>query len=243
MQMKDLFDMGSKYLHWKKRYGNGIIKLGIPSGVTQAILSMAMILTQSLTNTFGEQFIAANVIVMRVDGFAMLPNFSFGTALTTYAGQNIGAGNMERVEKGSRQGLALSVIVAAVLVGIILLLGRPLMSIFTNTEELIDLSMQMMRIMAVGYIAIAVIQSLQGIMRGAGDTITPMWLSIIQTIGLRVPLAYLLVNLSKSPEYPIGRQEMIYVSLLLAWLLGALLTTIMYKLGRWKNKGIVGKEE
>ncbi len=243
MQMKDLFDMGSKYLHWKKRYGNGIIKLGIPSGVTQAILSMAMILTQSLTNTFGEQFIAANVIVMRVDGFAMLPNFSFGTALTTYAGQNIGAGNMERVEKGSRQGLALSVIVAAVLVGIILLLGRPLMSIFTNTEELIDLSMQMMRIMAVGYIAMAVIQSLQGIMRGAGDTITPMWLSIIQTIGLRVPLAYLLVNLSKSPEYPIGRQEMIYVSLLLAWLLGALLTTIMYKLGRWKNKGIVGKEE
>ena len=242
MQMTDLFDMGRKYIKWKRRYGAGIIRLGIPSGITQAILSMSMILVQSLTNSFGEQFIAANVIVMRVDSFAMLPNFSFGTALTTYAGQNIGAGDMKRVEQGSRQGLLLSVIVAAVLVAVILLFGRPLMGIFTNTEELVDLSMQMMQILAVGYIAMAVIQSLQGIMRGAGDTMTPMWLSIIQTVGIRCPLAYILVYLSRSAEYPIGRQEMIYVSLLLSWLLGALITAIVYKMGRWKNKSIIGND-
>ena len=67
------------------------IRLGLPSGLTQAIFSMALIIVQSLTNSFGEMFIAANVIVMRVDGFAMMPNFSFGTAMTTYAGQNVGA--------------------------------------------------------------------------------------------------------------------------------------------------------
>ena len=76
-----------------------IVKLGIPSGVTQAIFSSAMIIVQSLTNSFGEMFIAANVIVMRVDGFAMLPNFSFGTAMTTYSGQNVGARKEERINK------------------------------------------------------------------------------------------------------------------------------------------------
>ena len=90
-RMRDLFDMKWSYMRLSKMHTMNIIKLGVPSGVTQAIMSMAMLVVQSLTNSFGEQFIAANVIVMRVDGFAMLPNFSFGTAMTTYAGQNIGA--------------------------------------------------------------------------------------------------------------------------------------------------------
>ena len=74
-KMKDLFDLNRKYLKWNGKYGKNIIRLGVPSGLTQAIFSMAMIIVQSLTNSFGEMFIAANVIVMRVDGFAMLPNF------------------------------------------------------------------------------------------------------------------------------------------------------------------------
>ena len=86
MKMKELFDINAGYMKLKKKYTKKIIWLGLPSGVTQAIFSMAMIVVQSLTNSFGEMFIAANVIVMRVDGFAMMPNFSFGTAMTTYAG-------------------------------------------------------------------------------------------------------------------------------------------------------------
>ena len=235
-KMREYFDMGRKYFRWNKRYGMAIIRLGIPSGITQAILSMSMILVQSLTNSFGEQFIAANVIVMRVDGFAMLPNFSFGTALTTYAGQNFGAGDMKRVERGAKEGLILSLGVSAALVALILLFGRYLMGIFTNTQELIDLSMQMMRILAVGYVAMAVIQSLAGIMRGAGDTVTPMWISIAQQVLVRVPAAYLLCYITRSAEFPIGRQEMIYVSLLLSWLFGAAVTIFFYRKGKWKGK-------
>ena len=91
MRMTEHFDLKLCYLKLKRKHTSKIVQLGLPSGVTQAIFSMAMIVVQSLTNSFGEMFIAANVIVMRVDGFAMMPNFSFGTALTTYAGQNVGA--------------------------------------------------------------------------------------------------------------------------------------------------------
>ena len=86
MRMTDIFDFRPKYLKMKKQYSMEIIRLGLPSGITQAIFSMAMVIVQSLTNSFGEMVIAANVIIMRVDGFAMMPNFSFGTAMTTYAG-------------------------------------------------------------------------------------------------------------------------------------------------------------
>ncbi len=238
MQMKDLFDMNREYLKMTKYHSMSIIRLGVPSGVTQAILSMAMLIVQSLTNSFGEQFIAANVIVMRVDGFAMLPNFSFATAMTTYAGQNVGAGSYDRVVKGAKQGTFMAIGTSAVITALILLFGKPLMGIFTNTESLVILSMNLMRILAVGYIAMAVTQSLSGVMRGAGDTMTPMWISLVTTILVRVPLAYGLVYLSRSAQYPQGRKECIFVSLLISWVIGAFATALFYRRGKWRQTAL-----
>ncbi|MBE6606738.1 MAG: MATE family efflux transporter [Ruminococcaceae bacterium] len=237
-RMKEHFDFGLKYLIPEASYVKTIVKLGLPSGLTQAIFSSAMIIVQSLTNQFGEQFIAANVVIMRVDGFAMMPNFSFGMALTTYAGQNVGAGLYDRVTKGAKQGTLMAVGFSAVITGIILLFGKGLMGIFSETADLVDMSYYLMKILAVGYIAMAVTQSLSGIMRGAGDTVTPMWISLITTVALRVPVAYGISYLTRTPELPFGRYECIQISLLISWVMGAVITAIFYRMGRWKNKAI-----
>lgn len=237
-KMNDVFDFGFKFFKWDSRYAGQIIRLGFPSGITQAIFSMSIVLVQSLTNSFGEQLIAANVIVQRVDGFAVLPIFSFGAALTTYAGQNIGAGRLDRVEKGSRQGLIMSLLFSALIVVVILLFGRGLMSIFTTTEELVDLGMHIMKILAVGYLLMAIIQALTGVMRGAGDTVTPMWISIIETFFLRMPLAYLMVFLTRTELDPLGNRDMIYWSLIIAWAIGAAMSILFYRFGNWRKKGI-----
>ncbi len=237
-QMSALFDLKPCYLKLQKKNTGKIIQLGLPSGITQAILSMAMIVVQSLTNSFGEMFIAANVIVMRVDGFAMMPNFSFGTAMTTYAGQNVGAKMYDRVEKGAKQGTAIAMGISTALTGLILLFGKALMGIFTKTPELVDLSREMMGILAVGYIAMAVTQSLSGVMRGAGDTMTPMWISIATTICIRVPIAYGIAFLTRSEQFPGGRQACIFISLLASWLIGAAITFFFYKRGKWKEKAV-----
>ena len=234
--LKEILDLKPHFMSLKKKYAMSVIRLGLPSGLTQAIFSMAMIVVQALTNSFGEMFIAANVIIMRVDGFAMLPNFSFGTAMTTYAGQNVGARNMERVTKGAKQGTILAVATSATLTGLILIFGKFLMGIFTDTVELVELSRNMMGIIALGYIAMAVTQSLSGVMRGAGDTMTPMWISLFTTIVVRLPIAYGIAWLTRSAELPNGRQECIFISLLCAWLMGALVTTILYLRGGWKKK-------
>ncbi len=237
-RMRDSFDFGLHYLKPVGQHIKTIVRLGLPSGLTQAIFSSAMIVVQSLTNCFGEQFIAANVVIMRVDGFAMMPNFSFGTALTTFAGQNVGAGYYDRVSKGAKQGTLLAVGTSTVITGVILLFGRGLMNIFTDTAELVDLSYRLMMILAVGYIAVAVTQSLSGIMRGAGDTMTPMWISLITTVAIRVPIAYGISYLTRTPELPYGRQECIQISLLLSWLIGAALTAIFFARGKWKTKAL-----
>ena len=113
------------------------------------------------------------------------------------------------------------------------------MNVFTDTTELVDLSMKMMRILAVGYIAMAVSQVLSGVMRGAGDTVTPMWLSLITTIFLRIPLAYGLAYLTRSPQYPNGKPESLFISLLIAWVLGAAITFFFYKKGNWRKKELL----
>lgn len=242
-KMHNIFDLNLKVLKPLREYVIQLIKLGIPSGLTQAIFSFAMVAVQSLTNTFGEMVIACNVIVMRVDGFAMMPNFSFGIAMTTFAGQNVGAKKMDRVERGAKEGLIIAVSVSTVITIIILLFGRYLMNIFTSTVELVDLSMRMMRILAVGYIAMAVTQVLSGVMRGAGDTITPMWISLITTIVLRVPIAYGIAYLTRSQAYPTGRPESVFISLLTAWVCGAIITTAFYKKGNWRKKALLGNEQ
>ena len=237
-RMTALFDLKLKYMKLEGGHALTMIRLGLPSGLTQAIFSMAMIIVQSLTNSFGEMLIAANVIIMRVDGFAMMPNFSFGTTMTTYAGQNVGAKQYERVEQGAKQGTLMAMGVSATITLLILIFGKYLMGVFTSTEELVQLSVHMMRILAVGYIAMAVTQSLSGVMRGAGDTMTPMWISVFTTVIVRVPVAYGISWLTRTPELPNGRSECIFISLLLSWTLGAVITFIFYNLGRWKKKAI-----
>ena len=237
-KMTEYFDMETRYLKPDRENIRTVIRLGLPSGLTQAIFSLAMVVVQSLTNSFGEMIIAANVIIMRVDGFAMMPNFSFGTAMTTYAGQNVGAKQHDRVKQGAKQGTFIAAGTSAAITGLILLFGPYLMGIFTNTQELARLSADMMKILAVGYIAMAVTQSLSGIMRGAGDTVTPMWISLLTTVAVRVPLAYGLVYLTRTPELPQGRYESLWISLLVSWVLGAVVTFVFYKAGRWKKKAL-----
>ena len=237
-KMQGVFELRKEHLVPKERYVKQLVSLGLPSGVTQAIFSSAMIIVQSLTNSFGEMFIAANVIIMRVDGFAMMPNFSFGTAMTTYAGQNIGAGKIDRVSHGAKQGTLMAVGVSATITAIILIFGKFLMGIFTETAELVEMSRYLMGILAVGYVAMAVTQSLSGVMRGAGDTVTPMWISMVTTVLIRVPVAYGISFLTRTPELPFGRFECIHISLLASWCIGAILTAFFFSKGKWKRKAI-----
>ena len=235
MRMKEHFDLDRSSIKLDKRVAGRIISIGVPSGITQAIMAMSMMVVQSLTNSMGEMVIAANVMIMRVDGFAMMPNFTFGQAMSVYTGQNVGARKWDRVQKGVRQGTAISQAFSIVITIVLLLLSRYLLGIFTQTTELIELATQMIQIMAAGYIAISVTQVLGGVMRGCGDTVTPMWISIATTVVLRVPLAYVLAYFSKSAQYPNGHPFALSISILAAWVMGMVFTVVAFRYGKTRK--------
>ena len=235
MKMRAIFDLNKQTVRLDQNVAMRIIRLGVPSGITQAIFSMAGMVVQTLTNSMGEMVIAANVIIMRVDGFAMMPNFSFGQAMSVYTGQNVGAAKYDRVGLGTRQGTIIAVSCSAVITCVLLFLNKFLFGIFTDTAELIDLAGRMMRLMAVGYLGVAITQSLGGVMRGAGDTVSPMWISIISTVFLRVPVAYVMAHFTASEAWPHGHPFSLSASLLISWVLGAVMSCVVFKKGKWKK--------
>ena len=236
LKMRDVFDMTWGNLRLQKDITMRIINLGIPSGLTQGIMSIAMLVVQSLTNSMGEMVMACNVMIMRVDGFAMMPNMTFGQAMSVYTGQNVGANRMDRVDRGLKQGLAMAVGTSAVITVILLFFGHFLFDLFTDTPALMDLAVRMMRILAFGYLCIAVTQVLGGIMRGAGDTVTPMWITLITTVLLRIPVAYGLAYLTRSPDFVNGHPAALFTSLLVSWSMGALISYIVFRRGAWRKR-------
>jgi len=239
MKMSDAFDLNRKTVKFDKAVAGRIIKIGIPAGVTQMIMSMANMLVQRLTNSMGEAVIAANVMLMRVDGFAMMPNFSFGQAMSVFAGQNVGAQKYDRLGQGFKQGMAISVGTSITLTAILLMINSILFGFFTTTPSLIELATGMMNIMAVGYACVAITQVCGGVMRGAGDTVTPMWISIITTIVLRLPIAYIMAYFTRSAEWPNGHPYSLSASIVTAWVLGGVISVIAYRKGNWKKKMLV----
>ena len=234
--MSDIFDLSWKTLRLDPKMAMRILRIGIPSGVTQAIMATAGMIVLNLTNAMGEMVIACSVIVMRVDGFAMMPNMTFGQTMSVFTGQNVGAKKYDRVHQGVKQGAIIALAFSAAITATLLLFGRFLFNIFTDTPELIDMANSMIRVMALGYLAVAVTQVLGGVMRGAGDTMTPMWISLISTIVIRVPVAYGLAYLTRSEIYPHGAPIALFGSLMISWTLGTVISVIVFAIGKWKKK-------
>ena len=242
LRMKDVVS-----LHWRELVPDAglsrdLMRIGLPSGMTQAIFSLAMVVVQALTNSMGYGVITTTTAVMRIDGFAMMPNFTFGMAITTFVGQNIGAKRMDRVEKGSHSATYMALGVSIFLTTLLIVFGGSLIRLFTDTPEIIHLGIRALRILAAGYIAMSVTQVYGGIMRGAGDTMPSMWISLITTVAIRVPIAYLLAHLTRSEAWPNGSPDALFFSLLISWVLGAVMTWAWYGKGTWKSKSLLREE-
>jgi putative MATE family efflux protein len=237
--MKSEIDLNKNTVQLDKKLAVKLGQLGLPASITQIIFSMANTIIQSLINSLGTLVIASTVVVMRVDGFAMMPNFTSGMATTAFVGQNIGAEKMDRVQEGTKDALKMGFIIAGLLIIVLLIFSPNLMRLFTNTDSVIAIGVRGIRTLAVGYIAFAGTQVLMGVMRGAGDTTSPMWISIFTSVIVRVPIAYMWAWLSKSDKYPNGSPDSLYVSLLIAWIVGFITTLIVYRKGNWKRRSII----
>ncbi len=207
------------------------IRIGLPTGIQQTFVAVGMTALISIVNTFGTNVIAAYSVVMRISSLASLPAMNFAAALSTFVGQNIGAKKIERIRSGFISTLKMSSLVS-ITVSVFVLLGSGfLMNLFTNDTEVIRIGKEYLMIVGAFYVIFSAMFSISGVMRGAGDTLIPMFISLIALWIIRIPSAWLL-----SREFgEVG----IWWAMPIGWFVGFILSFIYYLTGNWKKKVIV----
>lgn len=207
------------------------LKIGLPSGFQNTFVALGMMALMGIVNTFGTNVIAAFSVGQRIDSFSSMFAMNFSMALSTFVGQNIGANKIERVKKGFISTMFMANSVTLVTALVIIIFGPQLMGFFTNDSEVILIGSRYLRIVSAFYLAFTSMFIVGGVMRGAGDTIIPMFITLFSLWAVRIPLAFFL---SKK----IGETG-IWWSLPIGWITGLTLSYLYYLTGRWKTKGVV----
>ena len=156
-----------------------IIRVGIPSGIQNAVVAISNVIVQSNINSFGSVAMAGCSACQKLDGFAIMPVLSFSMAFTTFTGQNIGAKRYDRVKQGAKIGLILALSTIICISTILLSFDEQLLSIFSSDSEVIKYGLMMMHTLIPMYFLLTITHALNGIIRGAGKTKVPMMVMIV----------------------------------------------------------------
>ena len=151
-----------------------ILRYGLPSGLQNSIIAIANVVVQSNINFFGEMAMAGCGAYSKVEGFGFLPINSFTMALTTFVGQNLGAGEHERAKQGARFGIVSCVVSAEVIGAAIWLLSPWLIGAFTDEAQSIAIGVQRAHVCTLFYCLLACSHSVSAVLRGAGKAVVPM---------------------------------------------------------------------
>jgi putative MATE family efflux protein len=218
-------------MHFDRAIFMQSVRIGLPTGLQQTFVSIGMVALLKIVNSFGTSVVAAYSAAGRIDNLAILPAMNLSMALSTFVGQNIGAGKSERVRAGLRATIRMTVIMSVIMSLIIVILKVPLMKLFTPDAEVIRVGAKYLLIVGSFYLVFNLMFTVGGVMRGAGDTLIPMFITLFSLWVIRVPSAFLLAE--KMGETGI------WWSIPSGWLVGLVLSYLYYLTGSWKRKTVV----
>lgn len=204
------------HLQWSGQILREGIRLGVPTAVLQGSVSVGRLMIQAMVNGFGGTAAAAYSLGMRLDSFASIPLVNFGLAMTTFAGQNVGANAWDRLRNGERFALRVGWGISGALLVIIWLFGDDIAGQFIQDREVVRIATNYLRFVSAGYFFASTYTIMHGVMKGMGNTLTPMWIMIFGNIVLRVLLAAGLA--------PYMGVNGIWASIPIGWMIAFLLT-------------------
>lgn len=203
-----------------------ILAMGVPAALQSMTYSCSNILIQAVINSFGTDTVAAWSAYSKIDVLFWLFMNSMGLAVTTYVSQNYGAGKFDRLKEGVRLSIKLSMGFTAILSVFMLLLARPLLSIFITEQVVLDIGLDIMRFLVPCYITYVLVEILAGAMRGAGKALVPTLITVFGVCGLRLLWVFAAV-----PAH--CTMMMVILSYPITWVVTSLALTIYYFKGRW----------
>lgn len=210
-----------------------MIKYAIPSTLQQAIVSVGMMAVQGLVNSYGSVVIAGYTAATKIDSIAMMPMMNISAAVSTFSGQNMGAGDPERVKQGFRSAIIITLGFCIPMTLILYIFGPHLIALFVDSkasQDVIQVGMEYLKVVSLFYILMGVMFIANGVLRGTGDIKFSVVTSFFNLTS-RVIAAY---TLAMFMDY-----DAIWWSIPIGWGIAALIGTTRYRSGRWKDKGIV----
>ncbi len=205
-----------------------IAKIGVPSSVMSSTINIGMIMIQTLVNSYGSTVMAGYTLGLKMESLFGSMGFAVASAMQIFAGQNVGAGDYERVHKGFRSAMLIALCYVAVASPCLLIFGKPILRLFTNDgTEVVEIAYQYSSMIAFSLPFVIVLITTRNTMHGAGDALIPLIMGLFELISrficsyfLSIPLGYIGVFLGTP----------------LAWISAATLGVIRYRSGKWKNK-------
>lgn len=229
MRTKEEYQVKLKHIRFHKHMLYEIVRLGLPSGLQNAIVSFSNVIVQSNINAFGSLAMAGCGSYTKIDGFAILPVMSYSMTLTTFTGQNMGAKKYDRVKQGAKTGILMSVITIVCISALLLMLGPNVLAIFSSDPTVINYGLYMMHVLAPGYIFLAISHAFNGIIRGAGITTVPMIVMVTCWCGLR--MAWILTSVPLFHDIGV-----VFMGWPLTWIASALWLFLYYRKGKWMTR-------
>ena len=217
------------------RFDKGIfiksLKIGLPTGFQQTFVAVGMLALYKVVNMFGTSVIAAYSVAMRLDSFASLPAMNFSAALSSFVGQNIGANKPERVRSGMIATLRMTTTISIAVTVLAWLFAEPIMQVFTTDQAVVEAGKEYLYIVSSFYVLFSAMFVMNGLLRGAGDTLIPMFITLFGLWIIRIPASYILAE----HFGPKG----IWWGIPIAWAIGAGFSYLYYLTGRWKTKSVI----
>ena len=209
-----------------KRMTSRIIRIGLPTGIQNMVISFSNVLVQSSVNSYGAAAMAGFAAYMKIDGFNILPVSSISMAATTFVGQNYGAGRLDRVKKGTWVTLAVGV-VYTLATGALLLLGQDvIMHLFTNDETVVFFGEAAMHWFCPFYFLLSILHGLAGAVRGTGASVPPMVVLLVSLCLFRIVWIQWVLPLFSGIEG-------VFILYPVSWALGAGLMILYAWKGKW----------
>lgn len=214
----------------------GVIKkcigTGIPIALQNGFISASMIVIQSVTNTFGETVMAAYTVTMRIEQLVQQPFSSLNAAMSTFTGQNIGAGSRRRATDGLRAGIIMSTVFAAVVILLFAVFRTELVSLFVSGEKTIEIGAWGVLLNSSFYISLGVIHVTRGFLNGAGDTAYALFNGLVEVV-CRVSLSITLTQIA------LISYRGIWITTCVTWLVTAVVGVVRVRQGKWKKKALL----
>lgn len=201
MKTEDSYKVVLKDIKFDKEILLKIIKIGLPTGFQQSIVSLSNVIVQSYINVYGASVIAGYSVTIKIDGFVNLPLQAFNMAITTFVGQNIGAKQYNRVKKGAYITTFLAMVTIGFFVVIMYFFGRDFIALFNQEKDVIDAGRLMQLTFLPFYIFLPINQVINGVLRGAGRSAVPMYVMIFSFVFLRQIYLFLVTKVTSDVVY------------------------------------------